>query len=70
MSHEPETPVSSTKPASDATEAATPEEAKPAFGWTAYAEKINGRFAMVGFIALLILELITRQDFFTWLGLP
>lgn len=42
---------------------------EPAFGWTSYAEIINGRFAMVGFLALLILELFTRQDFFTWLGL-
>lgn len=42
---------------------------EPAFGWTAYAELINGRFAMVGFAALLILELFTHQDFFTWLGL-
>lgn len=42
---------------------------EPSFGWNAYAEKLNGRFAMVGFIALLILELFTRQDFFTWLGL-
>lgn len=41
---------------------------EPAFGWTSYAEIINGRFAMIGFIALLILELVTRQDFFTWLG--
>ena len=56
----------------------TPEQTKdsqaadeaPNFGWTAYAERINGRFAMVGFLALLILEAATRQDFFTWLGLP
>ncbi|NCJ05872.1 hypothetical protein GS597_04970 [Synechococcales cyanobacterium C] len=41
----------------------------PGFGWTAYAEQINGRFAMVGFIGLLLLELFTHQDFFTWLGL-
>lgn len=40
----------------------------PSFGWNAYAERINGRFAMVGFVALLLLEAITRQDFFTWLG--
>jgi hypothetical protein len=40
----------------------------PAFGWTAYAEQINGRFAMIGFVALLILEFFTGQDFFTWLG--
>lgn len=42
---------------------------EPAFGWTPYAEQINGRFAMIGFVALLVLELFTRQDFFTWLGL-
>ncbi|MGD1861076.1 MAG: chlorophyll a/b-binding protein [Leptolyngbyaceae cyanobacterium] len=40
----------------------------PTFGWNAYAERINGRFAMVGFMALLLLELFTRQNFFTWLG--
>ncbi|HIK56139.1 MAG TPA: high light inducible protein [Synechococcales cyanobacterium M55_K2018_004] len=42
---------------------------EPAFGWTPYAELINGRFAMIGFVALLILEFFTHQDFFTWLGL-
>lgn len=41
----------------------------PAFGWSAYAEKMNGRFAMIGFVGLLLLEWFTRQDFFTWLGL-
>jgi succinate dehydrogenase / fumarate reductase, iron-sulfur subunit len=43
--------------------------APESFGWTAYAELLNGRFAMIGFIALLLLELFTNQDFFTWLGL-
>ena len=41
----------------------------PAFGWTSYAEQINGRFAMVGFVVLLAIELFTRQDIITWLGL-
>jgi Chlorophyll A-B binding protein len=41
----------------------------PGFGWRDYAERMNGRFAMVGFIALLALEFFTRQDFYTWLGL-
>ncbi len=50
-------------------EAEAPSEPEPAFGWTAYAERINGRFAMIGFVALLIQELVTRQDFFSWLGL-
>jgi hypothetical protein len=40
----------------------------PGFGWRDYAERINGRFAMIGFIALLVLEFFTRQDFYTWLG--
>jgi hypothetical protein len=42
---------------------------EPTFGWTAYAEQINGRFAMVGFVFLLCLEFFTHQDLFTWLGL-
>lgn len=42
---------------------------EPALGWTAYAEKINGRFAMVGFVALLLIEIITDQSFLSWLGL-
>lgn len=42
---------------------------EPAFGWTPYAEIVNGRFAMIGFVALLLLEFFTRQDFFTWIGL-
>lgn len=47
----------------------TPPDETPSFGWNAYAERINGRFAMIGFVSLLILEFFTRQDFFTWLGL-
>lgn len=42
---------------------------EPAFGWTPYAEQINGRFAMIGFVGLLILELLTGQGLLTWLGL-
>lgn len=59
----PSTPPSPVPPSS------APPQPEPAFGWTSYAEIINGRFAMIGFVALLILELFTRQDFFTWLGL-
>ena len=41
----------------------------PGFGWSRYAEQMNGRFAMIGFLALLAVEVFTQQDFFSWLGL-
>lgn len=47
----------------------TPLEPEPSLGWNRYAEKINGRFAMVGFVILLLVEFLTHQDLFTWLGL-
>ncbi|NEQ26085.1 MAG: high light inducible protein [Microcoleus sp. SIO2G3] len=52
-------------------EAIAPEPVplEPAFGWTPYAEVINGRFAMIGFVALVAIELFTHQSFFSWLGL-
>jgi hypothetical protein len=43
-------------------------EAAPAFGWTAYAERLNGRFAMIGLVALLLIEVATGQGFIAWLG--
>ena len=58
-----------TPPSPKPTAPNTPKQVEPAFGWSAYAEQINGRFAMVGFVGLLLLEFFTRQDFFTWLGL-
>lgn len=48
---------------------ATPPAPEPAFGWTSYAELINGRFAMIGFLAILIIELLTHQSFWVWLGI-
>jgi hypothetical protein len=44
-------------------------EPAPSLGWNRYAERVNGRFAMVGFLALLALEFFTQQDFWTWVGL-
>ena len=41
----------------------------PAFGWSAYAERVNGRFAMVGFVAVLLVELVSRDTFLHWAGL-
>jgi hypothetical protein len=41
----------------------------PAFGWSAYAERVNGRFAMVGFVAVLLIEALSRDTFLHWAGL-
>ncbi len=46
-----------------------PASVEPSFGWNVYAEQVNGRFAMMGFVLLLLLEFVTGQDLFTWLGL-
>lgn len=41
----------------------------PSFGWSSYAERVNGRFAMVGFTAVLLVELISHDTFLHWAGL-
>ena len=41
----------------------------PEFGWSAYAERINGRFAMIGFAAVLLIEAFSREPFLHWAGL-
>jgi len=41
----------------------------PAFGWSAYAERINGRFAMLGFAAVLLVEALSGDTFLHWAGL-
>ena len=46
------------------TSATTQDE--PEFGWSAYAERVNGRFAMIGFTAILLIEAITNQTFLEW----
>ena len=67
------TDIQSPEPTSGQPDAAAKEshgaDEAPTFGWNAYAERLNGRFAMLGFAALLIMQLFTRQDFWTWIGL-
>jgi hypothetical protein len=58
-----------TSPEKSKNDSLIPEIEEPAFGWTPYAERMNGRFAMLGFIILLLIELISNQGVFTWLGL-
>jgi hypothetical protein len=41
----------------------------PAFGWSAYAERVNGRFAMLGFAAVVLIELLSHDTFLHWAGL-
>jgi hypothetical protein len=41
----------------------------PEFGWSNYAERVNGRFAMVGFMAVLIIEALSGETFLHWAGL-
>jgi len=63
-------PDPSAPPAAEAdAQAEVQTETAPSFGWNDYAERLNGRFAMLGFAALLITQLFTRQDFWSWIGL-
>lgn len=58
-----ETPGPGTTPATSAT-----TNDVPAFGWSGYAERVNGRFAMVGFVAILVVEAISGTTFLRWAG--
>ena len=55
-------------PTSNSSESESLNRPTPAFGWTAYAEQLNGRFAMVGIVALILIEVLTGQGFIAWLG--
>jgi hypothetical protein len=37
-------------------------------GFTQYAEKLNGRLAMIGFISLIAFEVLTGQGLLGWLS--
>ena len=39
------------------------------FGWSGYSEIINGRFAMIGFLAIILIELFSQKSFLQWTGL-
>ena len=41
----------------------------PEFGWSGYAERINGRFAMIGLMAVLLIEAISKVSFLEWAGI-
>jgi len=39
------------------------------FGWSNYSEITNGRFAMIGFLAIVLIELFSQQSFLKWAGI-
>ena len=39
------------------------------FGWSDYSEITNGRFAMVGFLAIILIELFSHKSFLNWAGI-
>jgi len=41
----------------------------PEFGWSSYAERINGRFAMIGLMAVLLIEALSKTSFLEWAGI-
>ena len=44
-------------------------EDKYKFGWSSYSEITNGRFAMIGFLAIILIELFSKQSFLKWAGI-
>ena len=64
MSSSNETPDDSSVPTTSATTTDI-----PAFGWSGYAERVNGRFAMVGFAAVVLTEVLSGDTFLHWAGL-
>ena len=64
-SSEPETTDSEIK---DLSPSATTNDI-PEFGWSSYAERINGRFAMIGLMAVLLIEALSKISFLEWAGI-
>ncbi len=44
------------------------DQGESRFGFTEYAELINGRLAMIGFVLLISIELITDKGFLQIIG--
>ena len=47
----------------------TPKLEEPKFGFNEYAERLNGRAAMIGFLLIVLIEYFTGLGFLSWLGL-
>jgi hypothetical protein len=59
-------PMPDATPATSATTTSATTQDVPAFGWSGYAERVNGRFAMVGFAAVLLIEALSGDTFLRW----
>ncbi len=46
-----------------------PQVEDPKFGFNDYAERLNGRAAMIGFLLALVIEYLTGKGVLVWLGL-
>jgi hypothetical protein len=44
----------------------TPKLEDPKFGFNDYAERLNGRAAMIGFVITLLIEYLTGQGLLSW----
>lgn len=47
----------------------TPKVNEPKVGFNPFAERLNGRAAMIGFGLLLAIEYFSGQGLLSWLGL-
>ena len=47
----------------------TPKAEDPKFGFNEYAERLNGRAAMIGIVITLVIEYVTGKGLLSWLGL-
>ena len=45
------------------------ENERYVFGWGQYSEITNGRFAMLGFAAIILIEIISKKSFLDWAGI-
>ncbi|NJL61941.1 MAG: hypothetical protein HC903_09025 [Methylacidiphilales bacterium] len=46
-----------------------PKLEEPKLGFNEYAERLNGRAAMVGFLLIVVIEYMTDKGVLSWLGL-
>ena len=54
---------------SDEDNQTTLENDRYVFGWGQYSEITNGRFAMIGFAAIILIEIISKKSFLDWAGI-